>query len=40
MTAVWITRASSGIGEACAYRYAAEGAKLNQTDVAYYGKVI
>ena len=28
MTAVWITGASSGIGEACAYRYAAEGAKL------------
>lgn len=28
MLAVWITGASSGIGEACAYRYAAEGARL------------
>jgi len=28
MLSVWITGASSGIGEACAYRYAAEGARL------------
>ena len=28
MLAVWITGASSGIGEACAYRYAAEGARI------------
>ena len=28
MLSVWITGASSGIGEACAYRYAAEGAGL------------
>ena len=28
MLTVWITGASSGIGEACAYRYAADGAAL------------
>lgn len=28
MITVWITGASSGIGEACAYRYAADGAAL------------
>ena len=28
MEKVWITGASSGIGEACAYRYAADGASL------------
>ncbi|MCR4860351.1 MAG: SDR family oxidoreductase [Bacteroidales bacterium] len=28
METVWITGASSGIGEACAHRYAAEGARL------------
>lgn len=28
MLSVWITGASSGIGEACAYRYAAQGASL------------
>lgn len=28
MLSVWITGASSGIGAACAYRYAAEGARL------------
>ena len=28
MLSVWITGASSGIGEACAYRYAAQGAKV------------
>ena len=28
MEKVWITGASSGIGEACALRYAAEGAAL------------
>ena len=28
MLSVWITGASSGIGEACAYRYASEGAAL------------
>ena len=28
MESVWITGASSGIGEACAYKYAAEGARL------------
>ena len=28
MQSIWITGASSGIGEACAYKYAAEGARL------------
>lgn len=28
MLTVWITGASSGIGEACAYKYAAEGARV------------
>ena len=28
MLSVWITGASSGIGDACAYRYAAQGARL------------
>lgn len=28
MLSIWITGASSGIGEACAYRYAAQGASL------------
>lgn len=28
MLTIWITGASSGIGEACAYRYAAEGARI------------
>ena len=28
MLSVWITGASSGIGEACDYRYAAQGARL------------
>ena len=28
MLSVWITGASSGIGEACAYRYAAQGARI------------